>query len=310
MSCCAVLGQGAGIAAALSVHAGTELACGRHRRHSERTRPPGRALRVGLRMRRAIHEPRSRSRSRHDHDHGAALRAGARHVKPLVDLVRADRLRSPWCRSSSASSPTLWPCCPMPGTWPPTRSGSGMALAAIQAASNARAHPQRTFGLYRLEILAALFNAMLLFAVAGYVLFEAVRRIDDAPEIASRPGADRRRASASCVNVDRVHAAARRRQGEPQRARRVSRGGVRHDRIRRRDRRRGGLGHHRLDVGRPDDRRGHRRVHPSSSVAPRSRGAARAGAGGAGTTRHPGAARRTRQRSPASSTCTTSTCGR
>jgi cobalt-zinc-cadmium efflux system protein len=65
--------------------------------------------------------------------------------------------------------------------------GLGMALAAIQAASNARSHPQRTFGLYRLEILAALFNAMLLFAVAGYVLFEAVRRINDAPDIASGP---------------------------------------------------------------------------------------------------------------------------
>src|SRR4029079_15747259 len=57
----------------------------------------------------------------------------------------------------------------------------------IQAASNARSHPQRTFGLYRLEILAALFNAMLLFAVAGSVLFEAVRRINDAPDIASGP---------------------------------------------------------------------------------------------------------------------------
>ena len=34
-------------------------------------------------------------------------------------------------------------------------------------------HPQRTFGLYRLEILAALANAVLLFGVAGYVLYEA-----------------------------------------------------------------------------------------------------------------------------------------
>ena len=55
--------------------------------------------------------------------------------------------------------------------------GLGMALAAIHAASAARAHPQRTFGLYRLEILAALVNAVLLFAVAGYVLYEAVDRL-------------------------------------------------------------------------------------------------------------------------------------
>jgi cobalt-zinc-cadmium efflux system protein len=65
--------------------------------------------------------------------------------------------------------------------------GLGMALAAIQAASTARHHPQRTFGLYRLEILAALVNAVLLFGVAGYVLYEAVRRFGDARVVASAP---------------------------------------------------------------------------------------------------------------------------
>ncbi len=38
-----------------------------------------------------------------------------------------------------------------------------------------------------MEILAALANAVLLFGVAGYVLFEAVRRLDDPPEVASVP---------------------------------------------------------------------------------------------------------------------------
>ena len=61
--------------------------------------------------------------------------------------------------------------------------GLGMALAAIHAASAARVHPQRTFGLYRLEILAALVNAVLLFAVAGYVLYEAFDRLGDAPHV-------------------------------------------------------------------------------------------------------------------------------
>ena len=65
--------------------------------------------------------------------------------------------------------------------------GLGMALAAIHAGSAARAHPQRTFGLYRLEILAALLNAALLFAVAGFVLFKAVGRLGDAPDVASAP---------------------------------------------------------------------------------------------------------------------------
>ncbi|MGH3711956.1 MAG: cation diffusion facilitator family transporter [Micromonosporaceae bacterium] len=68
--------------------------------------------------------------------------------------------------------------------------GIGMALAAIQAASAWRpghGNTQRTFGLYRLEVLAALANAVLLFAVAGYVLVEAVRRFADPPAVLTGP---------------------------------------------------------------------------------------------------------------------------
>jgi cobalt-zinc-cadmium efflux system protein len=65
--------------------------------------------------------------------------------------------------------------------------GLGMALAAISAANRAVQASHRTFGLYRLEILAALANAVLLFVVAGYVIVEAIRRLDDPPEIASLP---------------------------------------------------------------------------------------------------------------------------
>ena len=54
--------------------------------------------------------------------------------------------------------------------------GLGMALAAIVAADRASTGNGHTYGLYRLEILAALANAVLLFAVAGYVLYEAVQR--------------------------------------------------------------------------------------------------------------------------------------
>lgn len=65
--------------------------------------------------------------------------------------------------------------------------GLGMALAAITAANRAIQAQHRTFGLYRLEILAALANAVLLFGVAGYVLIEAVRRLDDPLDVASVP---------------------------------------------------------------------------------------------------------------------------
>ncbi|MFF0822559.1 cation diffusion facilitator family transporter [Micromonospora haikouensis] len=65
--------------------------------------------------------------------------------------------------------------------------GIGMALAAITATRRATADPQRTFGLYRLEVLAALGNALLLSGVAVYVLVEAVRRFGDPPEVTTGP---------------------------------------------------------------------------------------------------------------------------
>lgn len=65
--------------------------------------------------------------------------------------------------------------------------GLGMALAAVTAAARARTDGARTYGLYRLEILAALANSVLLFAVAGYVLWEAVQRLSTPTEVASVP---------------------------------------------------------------------------------------------------------------------------
>jgi cobalt-zinc-cadmium efflux system protein len=65
--------------------------------------------------------------------------------------------------------------------------GIGMALAAMTAASHSARGGQRTFGLYRLEVLAALANAVLLSGVAVYVLVEAVRRLADPPEVLAVP---------------------------------------------------------------------------------------------------------------------------
>ena len=65
--------------------------------------------------------------------------------------------------------------------------GLGMALAAITAARRATGDPQRTFGLYRLEVLAALANALLLSVVAVYVMVEALRRFTDPPRVFSGP---------------------------------------------------------------------------------------------------------------------------
>lgn len=62
--------------------------------------------------------------------------------------------------------------------------GIGFALAAIWIAGRA-ATSERTFGYLRLEILAAVADAVLLFGVSAYVLYEAWRRLSDPPEVAS-----------------------------------------------------------------------------------------------------------------------------
>ncbi len=65
--------------------------------------------------------------------------------------------------------------------------GLGMALAAIVVADKATTGGGRTYGLYRLEILAALANAVLLFALAAYVVYESVQRFQNPPEVATTP---------------------------------------------------------------------------------------------------------------------------
>ena len=62
--------------------------------------------------------------------------------------------------------------------------GIGFALAAIWIAGRP-ATSERTFGFLRLEILAAVGNALLLFGVSAFVLYEAWRRLAEPPEVAS-----------------------------------------------------------------------------------------------------------------------------
>jgi cobalt-zinc-cadmium efflux system protein len=64
--------------------------------------------------------------------------------------------------------------------------GIALALAAIWFARRP-ATSGRTFGYLRLEILAAVTNAFLLFAIAAVVLFEAWQRLSEPPAIASGP---------------------------------------------------------------------------------------------------------------------------
>jgi cobalt-zinc-cadmium efflux system protein len=63
-------------------------------------------------------------------------------------------------------------------------AGISLALLAIWFGSRPTSS-ERTFGYLRLEILAAVANAVLLFAVAAFILYEAWRRLSDPPEVAS-----------------------------------------------------------------------------------------------------------------------------
>lgn len=63
-------------------------------------------------------------------------------------------------------------------------AGIGLALLAIWIGSRPP-DTGRTFGYQRLEILAAVVNAVLLFGVGGYILFQAIQRLFEPPEIAT-----------------------------------------------------------------------------------------------------------------------------
>ena len=117
------------------------------------------------------------------HDHGGqALRAGARHRGRLwwaggllaafmaVEAVAALLTGSLALLSDAGHMFT-------------DVLGIAMALAAITAAGRSATDSHRTFGLYRLEVLAALANAVLLAGVAAVVVVAAVRRFTDPPHV-------------------------------------------------------------------------------------------------------------------------------
>ena len=63
-------------------------------------------------------------------------------------------------------------------------AGVGLALLAIWFAEKPPT-PQRTYGYYRFEILAAMTNAVVLIGISLYILYEAYQRFKDPPEVQS-----------------------------------------------------------------------------------------------------------------------------
>jgi cobalt-zinc-cadmium efflux system protein len=117
------------------------------------------------------------------HDHGTqAVRAGARHRARLwwaAGLLAAFMVVEAAAAIGTGSLALLSDA----GHMFTDVLGIAMALAAITAAGRAATDSHRTFGLYRLEVLAALANAVLLGVVAVFVLVQAVRRFTDPPDV-------------------------------------------------------------------------------------------------------------------------------
>jgi cobalt-zinc-cadmium efflux system protein len=65
-------------------------------------------------------------------------------------------------------------------------AGIGLALLAVWFGARP-ATAEKSFGYYRLEILAAVANAVILFGVAAFVAFEAIQRLSAPPEVLAGP---------------------------------------------------------------------------------------------------------------------------
>lgn len=65
--------------------------------------------------------------------------------------------------------------------------GMSMGLIALVLARKGSAAAARTFGWHRAEVLTAIANAVLLLGVAAFIMYEAISRIGDAPEIPGLP---------------------------------------------------------------------------------------------------------------------------
>ena len=123
-------------------------------------------------------------RSGHGQGHGHAVSAGGRNrgrlliVLAITTTVLVAELVGAWITGSLALLADA-------GHMSTDVAGILLAVLAITFASRP-ATAERTFGYYRLEILAAVVNAVLLFGVAIYILIEAWTRWVQEPQVEGR----------------------------------------------------------------------------------------------------------------------------
>lgn len=115
------------------------------------------------------------------HSHGPTVSAGAQHrsrmliVLGLTTTVLVAEVIGGWITGSLALLADA-------GHMFTDVAGISLAILAVTFASRPATN-KRTYGYYRLEILAAVINAVLLFGVAVFILIEAWRRWFSPPEV-------------------------------------------------------------------------------------------------------------------------------
>ena len=115
------------------------------------------------------------------HSHGGSVAAGHRSRLTLVLAITLAILAAEVAGALWSGSLTL-----LADAGHMLMDAGGIALALLAISFGQRSPSQaRTFGYLRLEILAAALNALLLFAVAVFVIVEAIRRLIHPPQVAS-----------------------------------------------------------------------------------------------------------------------------
>jgi cobalt-zinc-cadmium efflux system protein len=122
------------------------------------------------------HEETGGSHAGHDHTAGANARSLAIALGLTGSFLVAELIGAWWFNSLALLSDAAHMFT--------DAAALAIALAAIRIGQRP-ADDQRTFGYRRFEVLAAAFNAVLLFVVAGYVLYEGIQRFVDPEPVQS-----------------------------------------------------------------------------------------------------------------------------